>query len=99
MNIKISSVHFDADKKLLDLIEKKIQKLKHFYDEIVGAEIKLKISNNHEQGNKILEVRLEVPGNDLFAKRECKTFEEAVDQVVDALKSQMNKHKGKQQNS
>jgi putative sigma-54 modulation protein len=99
MNIKISSVHFNADKKLLDLIEKKVQKLKHYYEEIVGAEIKLKLSNNHEQENKIIEVRLEVPGNDLYAQRECKTFEEAVDQIVEALKNQMAKHKGKQKGS
>jgi len=98
MNLKISSVHFDADKKLLDLIEKKIQKLEHYYSGLIGAEVKLKINNDHEKENKVVEVRLEVPGNDLFAKRECKTFEEAVDQIVDTLKTQLIKYKEKQKN-
>lgn len=97
MNIKISSVHFDADKKLLDFIEKKAQKLAHFSEDILGAEIKLKLDNNHEQENKIVDMRLEIPGNDLFAKRECKSFEEAIDQAIEALKTQLVKHKGKLQ--
>ena len=75
-------MHFDADKKLLDFIEKKAQKLAHFSEDIVGAEIKLKLDNNHEQENKIAEMRLEIPGNDLFAKRECKSFEEAIDKPL-----------------
>lgn len=96
MNIKVSSVHFTADKKLVDFTEKKIQKLSHYYENIIGAEVKMKLGNNPESDNKIVEVRLEIPGNDLFAKRECKTFEEAIDQIVDALKMQISKHKGKQ---
>lgn len=95
MNTKISSVHFDADKKLLELIEKKIQKLTHLHEEIIGAEVKLKLDNNHEQINKIIEIRLEIAGNDLFAKRTCKSFEEAIDETLDALKNQLLKYKGK----
>jgi putative sigma-54 modulation protein len=96
MNIKIQTVHFNADKKLLDFTQKKVEKLMKFYDGIVSAEIIFKLDKNQNEENKIAEIKLEIPGNDLFAKRQCKSFENAVDQVIDALKKQVTKHKEKQ---
>ncbi len=96
MNIKIQTVHFDADKKLVDLTRKKIEKLMKFYDGIVGAEVIFRLDKNQNEENKIAEIKLEIPGNDLFAKRQCKSFERAVDEVNDALKKQITKHKEKQ---
>jgi len=96
MNIKIQTVHFNADKKLLDFTEKKVEKLMKFYEGIVGSLVIFRLDKNHNEENKIAEIKLEIPGNDLFAKRQCRTFEEAVDQVIDALKKQLTKHKEKQ---
>lgn len=96
MNIKIQTVHFNADKKLLDFAQKKVEKLMKFYDGIVSAEVIFKLDKNQNEENKIAEIKLEIPGNDLFARRQCKTFENAVDQVNDALKKQITKHKEKQ---
>jgi putative sigma-54 modulation protein len=96
MNIKIQTVHFDADQKLLDFTKKKIEKLAQLYDGIVGTEVILKLDKNSNDENKIAEIKFEIPGNDLFAKRQCKSFEEAVDEVIDALKKQVIKHKEKQ---
>ena len=95
MKIKIQSIHFDADKKLLDLIEEKVGKLDHFYDGIVGSSVILKLEKSDTSENKVAEIRLEIKGNDLFAKRQCKTFEEAVDQSVGALRAQLKKYKEK----
>ncbi len=95
MNISISSVHFKADKKLEDFIKDKVGKLVGNNENIIGSEITLKIDNKSDQLNKIAEIRLLVPGSDLFAKKQCKSFEEAADTAIDALKKQMNKHKGK----
>ncbi|HYX06735.1 MAG TPA: ribosome-associated translation inhibitor RaiA [Bacteroidales bacterium] len=95
MNIKINSVHFDADKKLIDFVNNKVKKLFQFYEDIVGAEIFLRLENTQELENKIAEIKLEIPGNDLFAKKQSKSFEEAVDNAVDALKRQIRKHKDK----
>ncbi len=95
MKINVSSVHFDADKKLLDFINKKVVKLQQFDERILGAEIILKLENNMDQGNKIAEIRLEVPGNDLFARRQAKTFEEAVTEAIEALRNQVIKTKEK----
>jgi putative sigma-54 modulation protein len=95
MNIKISSLHFDADKKLLDFVDKKINKLVKFYEDIIGAEVTLRVEKNQDQENKITEIRLVIPGNDLFVKKQSKSFEEAIDIAVEALRQQIVKHKEK----
>lgn len=96
MNIKIQSVHFDADKKLLDFTEQRVQKLIKYYDEIIGAEVIFRLENSTGVENKTSEIKLEIPGNDLFVKKQCKSFEEAIDEAIDALKVQITKHKEKQ---
>jgi putative sigma-54 modulation protein len=95
MDIKISSVHFDADKKLIDFITKKVNKLVKFYEEIIGAEVILRLENSQELDNKVSEIKLSIRGNDLFAKKQSKSFEESTDNAIDALRQQIEKHKGK----
>jgi len=94
MNIKIQSIHFDADQKLLNFIEEKLNKLGTYSSEIIGAEVFLRLDGAAPE-NKIAEIRLFVPGNDHFAKRQCKSFEEAVAEAVDALRRQIRKRKEK----
>ncbi len=97
MNVKVQSVRFDADQKLLDYVEKKVSKLSQMADNILGAEVILRLDNSETKENKIAEISLDVPKiTDLFAKRQCETFEEAVDLSVDALKKQLVKAKDKQ---
>ena len=95
MKITINSVKFKADKKLEEFITEKVQKLTTNYNDIIGSEVILKIENGEDLENKIAEIRLMIPGNDLFAKKNCKTFEGATDQAVEALKKQLIKHKEK----
>ncbi|MDI3525835.1 MAG: putative sigma-54 modulation protein [Tenuifilum sp.] len=95
MNIKIQSIKFDADKKLLDFIEKKASKLDRFFDGIIDAEVFLRLENSQDMENKIVEFRIKVPGGDLFAERKARTFEEATDLCLDALKTQVKKYKEK----
>ena len=95
MTIKIQSVHFDADQKLLDFIEEKVNKLSLFDDTILGAEVILRLDKNQNSENKLTEIRLVVSGTDHFAKKQCKTFEEAIDQTIEALKRQLSRQKGK----
>ena len=95
MKISISSVKFKADKKLEDFIQEKITKLAGNYDNLISGEVTIRLDNSANQENKIAEIRLNIPGNDLFAKKQCKTFEEATDSALDALKKQLVKHKDK----
>jgi putative sigma-54 modulation protein len=95
MKVKIQSLHFDADQKLLDFIDEKVNKLVTFNSNIIDAEVTLRLENSSTSENKIAEIKLLVPGPDLFAKRQCKTFEEATDQAVEALRRQLKKSKEK----
>jgi len=95
MNIKIDTVHFDADRKLVEFIEKKINKVSKRSNNIIKADVKLKLDKSDSKENKITEIRLEVPGYDLFAKKQAKTFEEGVDLAISALEKQIERHKNK----
>jgi putative sigma-54 modulation protein len=95
MNIQIHSVRFDADKKLIDFVHQKLEKLTQFDEDIVNAEVYLRLDKDQERENKISEIKLELPGGPLFAKKQSKTFEEATDESIDALKKQITKHKQK----
>ncbi len=96
MNVNIESLDFKADKKLVDFVEKKVDKLTKFYDSIVAADVKLRLEKEESRENKIVEIKIGVPQNELFAKRNSKSFEEATDEVVEALRKQLKKYKEKQ---
>jgi putative sigma-54 modulation protein len=95
MNIQLHSVHFTADKKLINFVHEKVNKLELFFDNIIAGEVFLRLDKSNEGDNKIAEVKILLPGKELFAKKQCKSFEEAADLAVDALKKQVEKHKSK----
>jgi putative sigma-54 modulation protein len=95
MNIQIHSVRFDADKKLIDFVHQKLGKLTQYGEDIVNAEVYLRLDKDQEKENKISEIKLDLSGKPLFARKQSKTFEEATDDAIDALKKQITKHKHK----
>lgn len=97
MKVNIQSIHFDADKKLIEFITKKIQKVNTLFDEIDIADIFLRLEKDSEKNNKSVEVKINIIGNQLFAKDHSNTFEAATDLAIDKLKSQVRKLKTKAQ--
>jgi putative sigma-54 modulation protein len=97
MKLQIQSIHFDADVKLIDFIQKKLDKLDTFYDRIISGEVFLKLEKNEEKANKIVQIKLNVPGNDILVKEQAASFEEAVDLAYENLKRQLQKTKEKMQ--
>lgn len=95
MKLQIHSIHFDADQKLIDFIQKKADKLETFYDRIVDGEVFLRLNNTGIE-NKTVEIKLNIPGSQLFAKEEAKSFEEGTDLATEALRRQLRKIKIKQ---
>jgi putative sigma-54 modulation protein len=95
MQVKIQSIHFDADSKLLDFIQEKVNKLGHYYDGLMGGEVFLRLEKSKDTQNKIAEIKLQTRSGELFAKRQCSTFEAAVTESTDALRIQVKKHKEK----
>jgi putative sigma-54 modulation protein len=95
MKVNINSVHFKADKKLLDFVNEKVEKLSGMYNGVIGSDVILKLENKETPDNKIAEIRLFIKGNDLYAKKQSKTFEEATDTAIEALRRQLSKYKEK----
>lgn len=96
MEIKINSVHFSPDQKLMNFVNKKVSKLDTFFDGIISAEVTLKVLKPEASENKISELKLSIPANNnLFAKKQADTFEEATDLAIDAVKKQLDKYKEK----
>ena len=95
MKIRVQSIHFNADQKLLQFIQEKVDKLLHFYEHIIEGEVFLKLDKSSDLQNKIVQIKIQIPGNDLITKRQCQTFEEATDQCVEALSKQIKRHKEK----
>ncbi|MDH4091114.1 MAG: ribosome-associated translation inhibitor RaiA [Cyclobacteriaceae bacterium] len=98
MKLQVHSIHFNADAKLIDFIQKKLDKLETFYDRLVDGEVFLRI-NNEGIDNKTVEVKLRVPGSQLFAIEKARTFEEATDLAADALRIQLKKFKHRLQSA
>ncbi|WP_196890554.1 ribosome hibernation-promoting factor, HPF/YfiA family [Aureivirga marina] len=96
MKIFIQSVNFNADKDLVSFIEKKVEGLEKYYDRIIDAEVFLKVQQTSEKENKIAEVKVNVPGDELIVKKQCKSFEEGAVLCIDSLKRQLEKHKERQ---
>jgi len=98
MTVNIQSVNFNADKKLIDFIEKRLDKLVLFHDKIIQAEVYLKVQNISEKENKTVELKLKVPGESLLVKKESKTFEEGISNTASSAERLLKKHKQKLRN-
>ena len=96
MEIKINAVGFSASSQLEDFIQKKISKLDKYHDGIIGSEVTLKMEKDDNLENKVVEVLLNVKGQEVFAKKNAKKFEEAVDELYDVVKRQLVKIKEKE---
>lgn len=99
MKLDIQSIHFTADQKLIDFIQKRLDKLDTFFDRITDAEVYLRLEKNGDntRDNKVVEILLNVPGDQLVAKKHATTFEAATDEAVESLRKQVERFKEKLQ--
>ncbi len=96
MNIQVNTVHFTADQKLIDFVNKKVAKLDTYFEGIIGAEIIMKVAKPEAANNKVAEIKLSIPGSDyLFAEKQADSFEEAIDLAIEAIRRQLSKFKEK----
>ena len=96
MKVKLNSIGFDADEKLVQFVNKKVEKLNTIYEKIVDTEVFLSLNNTSTGKNKITKVKVDIPGDALFAEKEAASFEEATDLAVEALRRQLKKRKEKE---
>lgn len=95
MKVNAQSVNFVADRKLIDFIQSRMDKLETFYDKVISSDVYLKVENTSSKENKIVEIKVKVPRNQFIVKKQCKTFEEAVDIACGSLERQLVKKKEK----
>jgi putative sigma-54 modulation protein len=95
MKINTVSIHFTADSKLLAFIEKKTKKLEQYFERIIRVDVFLKLENSGQVKDKIVELKVKVPGETLMAKESSKTFERATDMAVDNMTRQIKRYKDK----
>ncbi|MCK5368422.1 MAG: ribosome-associated translation inhibitor RaiA [Cyclobacteriaceae bacterium] len=95
MKLQMHSIRFIADQSLITFIQRKADKLDKFFDRIIDGEVFMRLDKDNNMENKIIEIKLNIPRNQLFAKERAKSFEEASDLAVEALKKQIIKHKDK----
>ncbi len=95
MKVHTQSINFNASAQLLDFTQKKLETLNKFYDKIVDADVYFKLENSSDKENKITEIKINIPGNELVVKKQFKTFEEGVSTAVESLKRRLKKSKEK----
>ncbi|MCB9034260.1 MAG: ribosome-associated translation inhibitor RaiA [Chitinophagales bacterium] len=96
MKLQIQSVHFDADQKLKDFINKKLSKLDLYYDKVIGSDVILTFEGlNTQVRDKVVTIKTQIPGTVLIAKEKSKKFEESIDLAVESLRRQIEKIKTK----
>ena len=91
MKVNTQSVNFNADQKLIDFIQKRMDKLDIYYDKVIKSDVFLKLDNTSDKENKIFEARVSVPGDSFIVKKQCKSFEEGTDMAIASLERQLKK--------
>lgn len=96
MNVHIQALHFDADSKLVEYVNKKVEKLNQYHDRIIKVDVFLKLDNVvHTIKDKIAEIRVHVPRSDFFVKSSSKSFEASFDEAFEAIVNQIKRKKEK----
>jgi putative sigma-54 modulation protein len=95
MKVNVYAVNFNVDRKLVDFINERLVKLEKYYDKVVSSDVFLKVEKTSEKENKVVEVKIHVPGDDFMVKKQCKTFEEGVELASESLERLLVKRKEK----
>ena len=95
MKVNVHAVNFTVDGKLVNFIQDRMDKLEKYYDKIVSSDVYLKVEKTSDKENKIVEIKMHVPGDDFLVKKQCKTFEEAVELSAESIERLLVKRKEK----
>jgi len=95
MKVNVHAVNFNVDRKLVDFVQERMDKLEKYYDKVVASDVYLKVEKTSDKENKIAEIKMHVPGDDFLVKKQCKTFEEAIEQASESLERLLVKRKEK----
>jgi len=95
MKVNVHAVNFNVDRKLIGYVQERLDKLEKYYDKVVFSDVFFKLDNTNVKVNKIAEIKINVPGDEFIVKKQCKTFEEAVELAADSMERLLVKRKQK----
>ena len=95
MKVSVNAVNFSVDRKLVVFIQERLTKLEKYYDKVVSADVFLKVEKTSEKENKVVEVKIHVPGDEFMVKKQYRTFEEALEVSAESLERLLVKRKEK----
>ncbi len=95
MKVNTQSVNFNADAKLIQFIQDRLDKVETFYTKVISSDVYLKVENTSSKENKIAEIKLNIPKDNFVVKKQCKSFEEAVDSACSSLERKLIRRKEK----
>jgi len=95
MKVNVHAVNFTVDKKLVDFVQERMDKLEKYYDRVVSSDVFLKVEKTSEKENKNVEIKINVPGDDFLVEKQCKSFEEAIEQAAESIERLLVKRKEK----
>ena len=96
MQVNTQTVNFNADGELMDFLQSRVNKLEQFYDKVISSDVYLKVQKTSGKENKIVEIKVNVPKDNFIVKKQCKSFEEAIDSACNSLERKLIKRKQKQ---
>ena len=95
MKVSVHAVNFDVDKKLVSYVQNRLDKLEKFNGKVVDSDVFFKVVNTSDKENKVAEIKINVPGDEFIVKKQCKTFEEAVELAAESMERLLMKRKQK----
>lgn len=95
MKVNAQSVNFNANEELIEFVQNRLNKLETFYDKVISSDVYLKVENTSSKENKIVEIKLNVPKDRFIVKKQCRSFEEAIDSACSSLERRLIKRKEK----
>ena len=95
MKVNTQSVNFNADRKLINFLQNRLDKVETFYSKVISSDVYMKVENTSAKENKIVEIKISVPKDKFVVKKQCKSFEEAVDSACSSLERRLIKQKQK----
>lgn len=95
MNVEIQFVHAVQNDTLEEQVREKLSKLEKKYEWITNAAVFFKTEKHPNEENYVCEIRLSVPGPQLFASSNETNFNTAINNTIQQLGIQLEKQKAK----
>ena len=93
MKWDIQTVGFNAKDDLLETTKERVQKLEKYYNPIIGSEVYLRLEYDEHKENKKVELKLNIPGEDVYADHQSDSFEHSLIEVIEKVRKQLLKKK------